>query len=52
MADADARTETETVEDEYTWWEVVYWLIGIVAIPLVPIIMVTCFAPYSGVGGR
>jgi len=54
MADLKVQRETptDTVEDDYTWWEVAYWLIGIIAIPLVPILMVAFFTPYSGVGGR
>jgi hypothetical protein len=39
-----------TFEDDYAWWEVVYWLVGIVMIPLVPILMITFFTPFSGVG--
>jgi hypothetical protein len=58
MADLNVQRETTPVEnmepysEEYSSWEVAYWLIGIVMIPLVPILMVTFFTPYSGVGGQ
>ena len=57
MADLNVQRETpvemmEPYAEEYSWWEVAYWLIGIIMIPLVPILMVTFFTPYSGVGGR
>jgi hypothetical protein len=58
MADLNVQRETTPVEmmepysEEYSSWEVAYWLIGIVMIPLVPILMVTFFTPYSGIGGR
>jgi len=39
-----------TFEDDYAWWEVVYWLVGIVMIPLVPILMIAFLTPFSGVG--
>jgi hypothetical protein len=38
------------VGEDYSWWEVAYWLIGIIMIPLVPILMITFFTPFSGVG--
>ena len=47
---------TETIDgpgvvgEDYSWWEVAYWLIGIVMIPLVPILMITFFTPFSGIG--
>ena len=49
MADlnVDNRAETE-VEDDYSMLEVVLWVIGILMIPLVPILMVTFFTPFSG----
>jgi hypothetical protein len=46
----DTLQELGIVGDDYTWWEVVYWLIGIVMIPLVPILMIAFFTPFSGVG--
>ncbi|HYH83515.1 MAG TPA: hypothetical protein VEX86_27215 [Longimicrobium sp.] len=51
MADQSYQ-KPDAIEDEYSWWEVIYWLVGIVMIPLVPILMVTFLTPYSGVGGR
>ena len=39
-----------TFEDDYSWWEVVYWLVGIIMIPLVPILMIAFLTPFSGVG--
>jgi len=52
MADPIVTTapETRSFEDDYAWWEVVYWLVGIIMIPLVPILMIAFFTPYSGVG--
>jgi hypothetical protein len=50
MADLNVQRERESFEDDYSWWEVVYWLIGILMIPLVPILMIALFAPYSGIG--
>jgi hypothetical protein len=44
------RNEIGVVGEDYTWWEVAYWLIGIVMIPLVPILMIAFFTPFSGVG--
>ena len=35
-------------EDDYATWEVVLWLVGIISIPLVPILMVVLFSPWSG----
>jgi hypothetical protein len=50
MADPNATTQTHSFEDDYSWWEVIYWLVGIIMIPLVPILMVAFLTPYSGVG--
>ena len=47
---ADVRREPEVVEDDYSTWEIIFWLVGIVSIPLVPILFVTFFTPYSGIG--
>ncbi len=49
MADLNVRPPTEPVEEEYDNWEIVLWLVGIVSIPLVPILMIVFFAPWSGV---
>jgi hypothetical protein len=50
MADPNATPETHSFEDDYAWWEVIYWLVGIIMIPLVPILMVAFLTPYSGIG--
>lgn len=42
------HTHTEVVEDDYTMWEVAFWIVGILMIPLVPILMVWLLTPYSG----
>jgi len=34
--------------ETYTIAELVLWIVGILAIPLVPIIMIMLFTPYSG----
>jgi hypothetical protein len=52
MADIDIpRTADATPEDDYSMLEVVLWVIGILMIPLVPILMVTFLTPWSGMGG-
>ena len=49
MADLNVRTETEpVVEDDYTMAEVLLWVLGILMIPLVPILMVAFLTPFSG----
>lgn len=49
MADLDAQRTTEPVpEDDYTVGELVYWIVGILMIPLVPILMIWFFTPWSG----
>ena len=49
MADhQDLRTAVETPEEDYTTAEVAYWVIGILCIPLVPILMIWLFTPWSG----
>jgi hypothetical protein len=50
MADPNVTAPTHSFEDDYAWWEVVYWLVGIIMIPLVPILMIAFFTPFSGVG--
>jgi hypothetical protein len=47
MADLDVVHEEE-VRESYTMLEVVFWLVGILMIPLVPIVMVALFTPHSG----
>jgi hypothetical protein len=39
---------TEVVEDDYENWEIALWLLGILAIPGVPILMVVLLTPWSG----
>ena len=52
MAELKVKHDNDAVvEDDYSWWEVIYWLVGIIMIPLVPILMVTFFTPFSGIGG-
>lgn len=51
MADIDLQHQTEVPADDYSMWEVVFWIIGILMIPGVPIIMVHFLTPWSGVGG-
>ena len=35
-------------EDDYANWEIALWLLGILAIPGVPILMVVFLTPWSG----
>lgn len=50
MADLDVRHEADaTPEDDYSMLEVVLWVIGILMIPLVPILMSVFLTPHSGV---
>ena len=49
MADLDTRYQPEPVnEDDYTVGELIFWIVGILSIPLVPILMVWFFTPWSG----
>lgn len=49
MADLDTRRDHETApQDDYTTAELVYWIVGILAIPMVPILMAWFFTPWSG----
>jgi len=49
MADLNIRKETEpVVEEDYTMIEVGFWILGILMIPLVPIVMVAFLTPFSG----
>jgi hypothetical protein len=51
MAETNIPPSTyDPAQDEYTWWEVAYWLIGIVMIPGVPIMMIMGLTPYWGIG--
>lgn len=50
MADIDIQRNSDASlqEDDYSMTEVVLWVIGILCIPLVPILMVTFLTPWSG----
>lgn len=49
MAELNVRKENEAVvEDDYTMVEVALWVLGILMIPLVPILMVAFLTPFSG----
>ncbi|HEX5725299.1 MAG TPA: hypothetical protein VFX98_07520 [Longimicrobiaceae bacterium] len=52
MADINVEQKPEpqkvVVHEDYETWEIILWLLGVLSIPMVPIIMVSCFAPYSG----
>jgi hypothetical protein len=49
MADLDVRREDENYpEPDYTVGEMILWLVGILAIPLVPILMIWFLTPWSG----
>jgi hypothetical protein len=49
MADIDVRRDSDAPqEDNYTVAELVYWIVGIFMIPLVPILMIWFFTPWSG----
>lgn len=47
MADQEIRRDVEP-EDDYSTAEIIYWMVGILMIPLVPILMVWFFTPWSG----
>jgi hypothetical protein len=47
MADIDVVHEEQPPES-YTMLEVIFWLVGILMIPLVPIIMIALLTPHSG----
>ncbi len=52
MADLNVQrthaAPTERPAEDYDNWEIALWLIGIVCIPLVPILMVVFLTPWSG----
>jgi hypothetical protein len=53
MADIDIQHNADAAtEDDYTMLEVVLWVVGILMIPLVPILMVTFLTPWSGMTTR
>ncbi len=45
---AEIKTEQIPEREEATLVEIVLWIIGILMIPLVPILMVVFLTPYSG----
>lgn len=49
MADLNVQRNAEpVVEDDYSMFEVILWILGILMIPLVPILMVAFLTPMSG----
>jgi hypothetical protein len=49
MADLNVQRESdERDEDDPTAGELAFWIIGILMIPLVPILMVAFLTPHSG----
>lgn len=49
MADLEIQHHDDALpQDDYSMLEVVLWVFGILMIPLVPILMVVFFTPYSG----
>ena len=48
MADLDTQRTEPATEDDYTTAEIIYWIVGIFMIPLVPILFVWFFTPWSG----
>lgn len=49
MADIDVQQDAVLEpEDDYSYAEIAYWIVGILCIPLVPILMVWLFTPWSG----
>jgi hypothetical protein len=50
MADLDTTRTAEPAapKDDYTTGELIYWIVGVLSIPLVPILMAWIFTPWSG----
>lgn len=50
MADIDVQRapEAELEEEDYSYWEVAFWIIGILMIPGVPILMTMLLTPFRG----
>lgn len=49
MADIDTqRDRIDPSQETYSVGELIFWIIGIFSIPLVPILMVWFFTPWSG----
>lgn len=48
MADLNVKREPEShPEPDYTTGEMILWLVGIAAIPIVPILMIWFLTPWS-----
>jgi hypothetical protein len=48
MADIDVRPHADEDEEDYTTVEIIYWTVGILMIPLTPILMIWFLTPWSG----
>lgn len=49
MADIDLKHDSdEYPEEDYSTAELVYWIVGILMIPLTPILMIWLLTPWSG----
>ncbi|HUE95266.1 MAG TPA: hypothetical protein VMN39_01315 [Longimicrobiaceae bacterium] len=48
MADHVLHSDDQDPPPDYTIGEMVLWLVGIAAIPLVPILMIWFLTPWSG----
>ncbi|MDQ3555585.1 MAG: hypothetical protein M3409_02240 [Gemmatimonadota bacterium] len=48
MADLNVQKKSDAPGDDYTMLEVVFWIVGILMIPGVPILMVYFLTPFSG----
>ncbi|MDR0786604.1 MAG: hypothetical protein LBG44_01935 [Gemmatimonadota bacterium] len=48
MADQQQHEAETAPKPDYTAGDMILWMVGILAIPLVPILMVWFFTPWSG----
>jgi hypothetical protein len=48
MADIDVKHKSERGPGEYTMGDLVFWILGILAVPLIPILMMIFLTPHSG----
>ncbi|HET7275450.1 MAG TPA: hypothetical protein VFI91_09835 [Longimicrobiaceae bacterium] len=49
MADLDLEHDPDAIpEGDYSTAELIYWIIGILMIPLTPILMIWLLTPWSG----
>jgi hypothetical protein len=46
MADIEVRQDEEP--EDFENWEMVYWIFGILMLPLAPILMIWFLTPWSG----